>query len=210
MALSFILPLVLWSIACYGPWWKVAHQVNVAAESPRLQSVYSVEDRLTSGAWQEFCAAITLDNEEILAARNSNSPLASSALQNKKITRQLHPLAVANGWLTREQELEDDAIRKTWIGLADGKLKFTQQPLSAENLKIVKANAETLAKASPDWPTEALLKLLPQSSEEVSRPVYLVPPGVVAASFWKGITATTPEADAAEAERIGLSGFFMD
>ena len=23
MALSFILPLVLWSIACYGPWWKV-------------------------------------------------------------------------------------------------------------------------------------------------------------------------------------------
>ena len=204
MALSFILPLVLWSIASYGPWWKVAHQVSVSAESPRLQSVYSVGDRLTPGVWKEFSTAITKDNEEILAARNGGTPLASSARQNKKITRQIHPLAVVNGWLNRKQELEDDAIRKTWIDLADGKLKPTQEPLSAENLKIVKSNSEMLAKAGTDWPTEALLKLLPQSSEEVSRPVYLVPPGVVAASFWKGITATTPEAGEAGAERKTL------
>lgn len=204
MALSFILPLVIWSIASYGPWWKVAHQVNVSAESPRLQSVYSVGDRLTLEVWKEFSSAITKDNEEILTARNSGTPLASSARQNKKIVRQIHPLAVVNGWLTREQELEDDAIRKTWIALAEGKLKATKEPLSAENLKIIKANAEMLSKAGADWPTEALLKLLPQSLEEVARPVYLVPPGVVAVSFWKGITATTPETGEAGAERQTL------
>lgn len=204
MALSFILPLAIWSIASYGPWWKVAHQVSVSAESPRVQSVYSVGDRLTPDVWKEISTAIAKDNGEIIAARESGAPLASSARQNKKVVRQLHPLGLVNGWLTRGQELEDDAIRKTWIALADGKLKPTKEPLSAGNLKIVKANAEMLAKAGNDWPTEALLKLLPQSSEEVSRPVYLVPPGVVAASFWKGITATTSEAGEAGAERKTL------
>lgn len=204
MVLSFILPLVIWSIASYGPWWKVAHQVNVSAESPRLQSVYSVGDRLEPSVWKEFSATIAKDNEEILAARKTGQPIASSARQNKKVVRQIHPIAVVNGWLTREQELEDDALRKTWIELADGKLKPTKEPLSAENLKIVKANAEMLAKAGTDWPPEALLKLLPQSLEEVARPVYLVPPGVVAKSFWKGITATTPEAGEAGAERKTL------
>jgi NitT/TauT family transport system permease protein len=204
MALSFILPLAIWSIASYGPWWKVAHQVTVSAESPRLQSVYSVGDRLAPSVWNEFLSAIKKDNEEILAARSAGQPLASSARQNKKIIRQIHPIATVNGWLTREQELADDAIRKTWIDLAEGKLKATKEPLSAENLDIVKANAEMLAKAGSDWPTDALLRLLPQSSEEVARPVYLVPPGVVAVSFWQGITATRPDAGEAGAERKTL------
>jgi NitT/TauT family transport system permease protein len=204
MALSFLLPLVIWSIASYGPWWKVAHQVTVSAESPRLQSVYSVGDRLAPSVWKEFSTAIQKDNEEILAARNAGQPQASSARQNKKIVRQIHPIAVVNGWLTREQELADDAIRKTWFDLAAGKLKPTKEPLSAENLEVVKANAEMLTKAGSDWPSEALLRLLPQSSEEVSRPVYLVPPGVVAVSFWQGITATKPATGEAGAERKTL------
>lgn len=204
MVLSFALPLIVWSIASYGPWWKVAHQVNVSAESSRLQSVYSVGDRLTPSVWKEFHTAITKDNEETLAARKAGQPQASSVRQNKKIIRQIHPIAVVNGWLTHEQELADDAIRNTWIDLANGKLKPNNELLSEDNLKVVKANAEMLVKADYGWPTEALLKLLPQSSEEVSRPVYLVPPGVVAASFWKGITATTPEAGEAGAERKTL------
>jgi NitT/TauT family transport system permease protein len=204
MALSFILPLAIWSIASYGPWWKVAHQVTVSAESPRLQSVYSVGDRLAPSVWKEFSDAIRKDNEEILAARKSGQPLAGSSRQNKKIIRQIHPIATVNGWLAREQELADDAIRTTWIDLAAGKLTATKEPLSAENLEIVRANAEMLVKAGSDWPTDALLRLLPQASEEVARPVYLVPPGVVAVSFWKGITATKPEAGEAGAERKTL------
>lgn len=202
--LSFILPLLIWSIASYGPWWKVAHQVTVSAESARLQSVYSVGDRLTPSVWQEFSDAIVKDNQETLAAREGGQPLTNSSRQNKKILRQLHPIAVVNGWLTREQELADDAIRTTWLDLAAGKLKANKEELSEENLAIVKANSDMLLKAGSDWPTETLLKLLPQSSEEVSRPVYLVPPGVVATSFWKGITASKPEAGEAGAERKTL------
>ncbi len=204
MVLSFALPLIIWSIASYGPWWKVAYQVNVSAESPQLQSIYSVGDSLTPSVWKEFSTAIAMDNEEILAARKSGQPIVSSSRQNKKILRQLHPIATVNGWLTREQELADDEIRKTWMDLADGKLTSTKEPLSAENLKIIKANVELLEKAGTEWPTESLLKLLPQANEEVAYPVYLVPPDVVATSFWKGLTANKPPAGDAGAERKTL------
>jgi NitT/TauT family transport system permease protein len=204
MVLSFVLPLIIWSIASYGPWWKVAYQVNVSAESPKLQSIYSVGDSLTPSVWKEFSAAIAKDNEEILAARKSGQPMLSSSRQNKKILRQLHPIATVNGWLTREQELADEDIRKTWMDLAEGKLKSNKEALSAENLKIVKANAEILEKAGTEWPTESLLKLLPQAKEKVAYPVYLVPPDVVATSFWKGLTATKPPAGEAGAERKTL------
>ncbi|MES2437818.1 MAG: ABC transporter permease [Verrucomicrobiota bacterium] len=202
MALSFLLPLLVWCVASYGPWWKVAYQVNVPAESARLQSVYTVGDRLTPDVWTEFSSAIAKDNEEILAARTSGRPLASTARQNKKVVRQIHTAAVANGWLTREQELDDDALRKTWIDVASGRLEARKEPLTGENLEIVKANSAMLADAASAWPTEALLKLMPQASEEVSRPVYLVPPDVVATSFWKGITAGG--SDGGEAERKTL------
>ncbi len=189
MAGSFFLPLLLWSIAAYGPWWQVAHQVTVSAESPRLQSVYTVGNRLTPGTWKEFTAAIQQDDKEIEAARAAGQPLSGTIRQNKKILRQLHPTAVINGWLTREQEIDDEAIRKAWLQVAAGELKAVKQPLSDENLMVIKANAEMLHKTGDGWPAESLLKLLPESSKEVSRPVYLVPPDVVAASFWKGITA---------------------
>ncbi len=204
MALSFLLPLVVWSIAAYGPWWKVDYQIQVSAESTRLHSVYTVGERLTPAIWKEFSHAISLDNEEILKARKAGQPLASTARQNKKIIRQIHPAAVANGWLTREQNLDDDALRKTWIALAEGTLKPGRQGLIAKNLGIIKANAGMLVKAEPGWPDEALLNLLPEASEEVARPVYLVPPDVVARSFWKGIAAVKPDGDESGAQRKTL------
>lgn len=204
MALSFMLPLLIWSIASYGPWWQVAYQVNISAESARLQNVYTVGDRLTPDVWEEFSAAISKDNEEMLAARKAGQAIVSTARQNKKVVRQIHPAAVVNGWLTREQELDDDALRQTWIEVAEGKLKSNKEPLTDENLKIIKSNAEMLTKVEPDWPTEALFKLMPQVLEEVARPVYLVPPGVVAVSFWKGITAVKPQAGEPGADRKTL------
>ncbi len=204
MVLSFLLPLVIWCIASYGPWWKVAYQVHVSAESAGLQSVYIIGDRLTPDVWEEFSAAISKDNDEILAARKAARPITTTARQNKKVVRQIHNLAVINGWLTREQELDDDALRKTWIDVAAGKLKPGKQALTGENLNIVKSNAAMLAQAESGWPAEALLKLMPQASEEVSRPVYLVPPHVVAVSFWKGITAVKAEGGEPGAERKTL------
>jgi len=199
MAMSFALPLIVWCVAAYGPWWDVAHQVQVSAESPRLQSVYVMGDRLDPGTWKEFTSAIKLDNEEIAKAREAGQPLPGTARQNKKVLRQIYPAAMMNGWLARGQETDDDAIRTVWLKVAAGELRDGRQPLISENLEIVKANATLLQAAGEGWPTEALLKLLPESSEQVSRPVYLVPPDVVAASLWKGITADRPvSADAAD------------
>lgn len=190
MTASFILPLLLWCAAAYGPWWKVAYEVSVSAESIELQNVYTTGDILSPAVWEDFQKTVRKDNVAILAARKSGALLEIGVRQNKKIVRKLHPLAVANGWLTTAQEIDDTALRETWIKLANGKLDDSKEVLSDENEEIVKANAEMLEKSFPDWPVESLLKLIPQASEEVARPVYLVPPGVVAASFWRGIIAT--------------------
>ena len=204
MALSFALPLIIWCIASYGPWWKVARQITLSSESNRLQSIYSVGDRLSPTTWKQFSDTIAQDNKEITSARESGQSVVGSTRQNKKILRQIHPAAVNNGWLTRAQEIDDEAIRKTWMQLASGKLRAKTQPLSKENLSIVRLNADMLSKAGTEYPKEALLKLLPESIEEVARPVYLIPPDVVAASFWKGITAGKPDDGDTGAERRTL------
>jgi NitT/TauT family transport system permease protein len=207
MGLSFALPLLIWCVASYGPWWQVAHQVTVSAESPRLQTVYVAGDQLDPGPWEAFTAAIRQDNEEVQNARSAGQPMTGTERQNKKLLRQIHATAVINGWLTGEQDTDDEAIRDVWLKLGSGELKATKQPLSDENLAIIQANAATLKAAGAAWPSEVLLKLLPESSEEISRPVYLVPPDVVAKSLWNGITATKPvNGDAGEqgAERKTL------
>lgn len=203
IAISFLLPLAIWCVASYGPWWKVDYQIKIAAESTRLHSVYSVGDKLTPEVWKKFSNTISTDNEEILAARKAGQPMASTSRQNKKIIRQIYPAALENGWLTKEQNLDDDALRQTWINIADGKLK-PNNSISEDNIDIIRSNAAMLVKAESGWPTEALLKLMPQASEEVARPVYLVPPDVVALSFWEGITAEKPAAGEANAERKTL------
>ncbi|SKB01451.1 NitT/TauT family transport system permease protein [Prosthecobacter debontii] len=198
MIMSFSLPLIVWCVAAYGPWWKVAHLVTISAESPRVQNIYTAGDRVDPVTWKQFTSAIEQDNEDIRAARKAGTPLTSSSRQNKKILRQLYPTAVINGWLNRGLETDDEAIRKVWTQLAKGQLEAPKQPLTDENLKIIQANAALLDQVAPEWPTESLLKLIPDSSEEVSRPVYLVPPDVVAKSFWKGISADAPSADSDE------------
>lgn len=202
MAMSFLLPLLIWYVASYGPWWDVAYQVQVSAESPRVQSIYVTGNRLEPGIWDEFLTAIRQDNDDIIKAREAAAPLASTVRQNKKVLRQIYYPAMINGWLSRGQETDDEAIRNVWLKLAAGELEVTKQPITQENLDVVKSNAELLQKAGAEWPTEALLKLLPEASKEVARPVYLVPPDVVATSFWKAVTATKPEA--VEGEEGGM------
>ncbi len=193
LAASFLLPLTLWCVLAYGPWWEVAHEVRISAESTKLQSVYVVGNRLEPSSWKEFYDVIAKDNEEILAARKAGTPLTSTTRQNKKVLRQIYAPAMINGWLTRGQETDDEAIRQVWLKLSAGELKATKQKLTDENLDIVKDNAELLTKAGAEWPTESLLKLLPESSKEVARPVYLTPPDVVATSFWHSVTAGKAE-----------------
>ena len=190
MVLSFLIPLLIWLIACYGPWWKTAYQVTISAESEGLQSVFTPGDVLTPESWTQFQEQIVIDNAKIIAARQSKTPLVSSERQNKKIVRMIFPLALTNGWLTRDQEIDDQALRETLLAYAAGKLDDRKEAFSDENKTIAKENAAMLAKAAPEWPQESLLKFLPQAQMEVARPVYLVTPSAVASSFWKGITST--------------------
>ena len=192
MALSFVLPLVIWCIASYGPWWKVAHQITVTAESPQLQSVYIGGDRLDPETWNSFTVTIGEENGKTRQARDAGQPVPATPRQNKKILRQLHPPAVVNGWLAPDQETDDEAIRNVWLKLAAGELQATRQSISAENQAIVADNAAMLRKSGEEWPQEMLLKLIPESATEVARPVYLVPPDVVAKSLWNGLTASQP------------------
>lgn len=188
MVLSFLLPLLLWLVACYGPWWKTAYEVVLSAESDDLQSVYTPGDVLSPESWSQFQKQIMVDNAKIISARQSGAPLPSSTRQSKKVIRMLFPLALANGWLTRDQEIDDPALRDTLLAFVEGKLDDSIVPVSDENREIAQANALLLAKAAPEWPEESLLKFVPQAQKEVARPVYLVTPAAVAVSFWKGLT----------------------
>lgn len=200
MAVSFVAPFAIWCIASYGPFWDESYRVQISAESPRLQSIYVTGDDLVPHIWEQFVAAIRADNADVIKASESGQPTAGTARQNKKILRQIFPTALANGWLARAQETDDDAMRDVWLNVADGKLKPTKQPLSEENLDIVSKNAAQLKATAPEWPVAMLLKLIPEASLQVARPVYLIPPHEVAITGWKNLMANTVEEGGASAE----------
>jgi NitT/TauT family transport system permease protein len=193
MAASFVVPFVIWCVASYGPFWDKSYRVQVSAESPKLQATYVPGDDLLPNTWNEFVSVIRADNAEVLKARESGQPVAGTARQNKKILRQIFPAALTNGWLTRAQETDDEATRTVWLNVADNKLKVTKQPLSEENRGIIAKNAAMLKAAAPEWPTEMLLKLVPEASVQVARPVYLIPPHEVAITGWANLMADSVE-----------------
>lgn len=204
MAASFVVPFAIWCIASYGPFWDKSYRVQISAESPKLQSVYVTGDDLVPHIWDSFVTAVRADNAEVLKAREAAQPTAGTGRQNKKILRQIFPAALTNGWLTRGQETDDEAVRNVWFGIAEKKLKATKQPLSEENLSIISANASLLKSAAPEWPSEMLLKLVPEASLQVARPVYLIPPHEVAITGWQNLKADKVEAGASSEE--GKSG----
>ncbi|MFZ4765100.1 MAG: ABC transporter permease [Roseimicrobium sp.] len=193
MAASFVVPFLIWCVASYGPFWDKSYRVQLSAESPKLQSVYVTGDELRPAVWEAFVAVIRADNEEVRRAITSGQPLTGSARQNKKTLRQIFPAALANGWLTRGQETDDNAIQQVWLGLADRQLITTKQPLSQENWSIIDANGALLKQSAPEWPGQMLLKLIPEASLQVARPVYLIPPHVVASTGWQNFIADKVE-----------------
>lgn len=193
MAASFLIPFSIWCIAAYGPFWDVAYEVTLSAESPSLQVVHVPGEKLTEKPWGEFKSTIEADNAEVLKNKEAGQPTLTTTRQNKKTLRQITPAALANGWLDKGQETDDESIREVWKNLAAGKLDESDLELSAENLDIVKSNAAALTAAGTEWPTESLLKLLPQADLKYARPVYLIAPHEVALSAWKSLRAKTPK-----------------
>ena len=102
---------------------------------------------------------------------------------------------MANGWLDNNQQQDDEKLYELWKGLAEGTLTSTAISLSRENLEVIKDNWRALSTVSPTfnsklYPTEALLKLIPQGVS--SNPVYLPAPHEVIAAGWLDFN-TVPE-----------------
>ena len=193
---SFCLPLLVWVTVSYVPFiWHPDIKLEISADREGVTTVFTAGDRVSKEFFPTFVEAVRKENNLILSAREKNQPLSVPRRENIKKIRHLAPLGVANGWLENNEQQNDKKLFELWKGLAEGRLISTEIFLSRENLEIVKDNWNVISKSSPDfnlklYPTEALLKLLPQGVS--SNPVYLPAPHEVLSAGWLDFN-TVPE-----------------
>ena len=195
-ACSFCLPLLAWVAVSYLPFiWHPDVKLQVSADRAGVTTVFTAGDCVSKDFFPIFVEAVRQENQAILDARKNNQPLSVTRRDNIKKLRHLAPLGVANGWLKKNQGQDDEKLYELWKGLAQGTLTSTAISLSRENLEVIKDNWRALSTVSPSfntklYPTEALLKLIPQGVS--SNPVYLPAPHEVIAAGWLDFN-TEPE-----------------
>ena len=193
---SFCLPLLAWVAVSYFPFiWHPDIKLEISADREGVTTVFTAGDRVSKEFFPTFLKAVREENNLVLSARKENNPLSVTRRENIKRLRHLAPLGIANGWLESDEQQNDKKLFELWKGLAEGTLISTEIILNKENLEIIKDNWNVLTKASPDfnlrlYPTEALLKLLPQGVP--SNPVYLPAPHEVLSAGWSDFN-TVPE-----------------
>ena len=193
---SFCIPLLVWLTVSYVPFiWHPDIKLEISADRDGVTTVFTAGDRVSKEFFPTFVDAVRKENREILDARVKNNPHSVSRRENIKRLRHLAPLGVANGWLKNNERQDDEKIFKLWKQLAEEELTSRAISLSQENLEIIKENWILLSKASPTfnlklYPTEALLKLIPQGLS--SNPVYLPAPHEVINAGWLDFN-TVPE-----------------
>ena len=193
---SFCLPLLVWVTVSYFPFiWHPDIKLEISADREGVTTVFTAGDRVSKEFFPTFVEAVRKENNLILSAREKNQPLSVPRRENIKKIRHLAPLGVANGWLESNEQQNDKKLFELWKGLAEGTLISSEIFLSKENVEIIKNNWNVLSKSSPDfnlklYPTEALLKLLPQGVS--SNPVYLPAPHEVLSAGWLDFN-TVPE-----------------
>ena len=191
--LSFVLPLGVWCLVSYVPFiWHPDIKLTLAANTERMSAVFTAGNRLSREFFPTYQEAIRTDNRETLAARASATSAPGAKRANRLLLRQLAPIAVTHGWLSRGSEQDDTSLYQIWNDLAHGRKIATNPALSDENLAIVRANWTTLSTSSPIFeyaklPDKLLLKLVPQGVP--SNPVYLPPPHEVISAGWHDFTA---------------------
>jgi len=211
--LSFLIPIGLWCFVSYTPWiWHPEIKLQISAEREGVTTVYVAGDRLSREFFPEFVAAVRAENDTIRAARDSGSVADTSARsarrRNLKILRQLAPVGLAHGWMTRDSSTDDAAIYRLWRDLATGARVATRPALTAENLEIVRDNWAILERHSPTFaygqlPTEPLLKLVPQGVP--ANPVYLPAPHEVLAAGWHDFTHQPEDGSPSMGDRVATS-----
>ena len=195
---SFLIPLFLWTIVSYAPFiWHPDIKLQVSADRSGVTTVFTAGDRVSKEFFPTFSEAIRVENQAIMEAREQNKPIIGSRRDNLKKLRHLAPLAVANGWLEVKEQQNDEKLYGVWKGLAEGSLKSTEVELTEENIEVIRSNWRLLSAYAPTYdskryPTEAMLKLIPQGVS--SNPVYLPAPHEVIQAGWRDFT-TKPDND---------------
>ena len=193
---SFCIPLLVWVTVSYVPFiWHPDIKLEISADRDGVTTVFTAGDRVSKEFFPTFVEAVRQENRKVLDARVKNNPHFVSRRENIKRLRHLAPLGVANGWLKNNERQDDEKIFNLWKQLAKGELASRAISLSKENLEIIEENWILLSKASPTfnlklYPTEALLKLIPQGIS--SNPVYLPAPHEVINAGWLDFN-TVPE-----------------
>ena len=193
---SFCIPLLVWVTVSYVPFiWHPDIKLEISADRDGVTTVFTAGDRVSKEFFPTFVEAVRQENRKVLDARVKNNPHFVSRRENIKRLRHLAPLGVANGWLKNNERQNDEKIFNLWKQLAEGELASRAISLSKENLEIIEENWILLSKASPTfnlklYPTEALLKLIPQGIS--SNPVYLPAPHEVINAGWLDFN-TVPE-----------------
>ena len=193
---SFCIPLLVWVTVSYVPFiWHPDIKLEISADRDGVTTVFTAGDRVSKEFFPTFVEAVRQENRKVLDARVKNNPHFVSRRENIKRLRHLAPLGVANGWLKNNERQDDEKIFNLWKQLAEGELASRAISLSKENLEIIEENWVLLSKASPTfnlklYPTEALLKLIPQGIS--SNPVYLPAPHEVINAGWLDFN-TVPE-----------------
>lgn len=195
---SFLLPLIIWSVVSYTPFiWHPDVKLQLSADRADVTTIYSAGDRLSKEFFPSFVEAIRSDNEKTLATRETGE-VSGSGFSNRranlKTMRHITPVAIANGWLARD-EVEDENLYGIWQQLAEGSLEQKRVQLSDENMAIIQRNWALMSELSTEFdskmlPETPLEKLIPQGKP--SNPSYLPSPHEV---VLKGIQDFTAEAE---------------
>lgn len=190
------MPLLIWSVVSYTPFiWKPDIKLLISAARSDVKTVFTAGDHVSKAFFPSFVEAVQQENAALRAARAAGELGAGGSRArraNVKIMRQISAPAVSNGWLTRDQADEDDALYLVWKGLAEGSLEGAKVKFSEENLGIAKRNWALMSARSPTFqsklmPDQALEKLVPQGVP--ASPVYLPAPHEVVVKGYLDFTA---------------------
>ena len=198
VAASFVLPILIWCVVSYTPFiWHPDIKLQISADRENVTTVFTAGNHLSKDFFPGFVTAVEAENEAIREARDSGESTASgfrARRANLKILRHIAPVAVVNGWLSREEAEDDVLLYEIWKSVAEGELTGGKVELSEANLAVIRRNWAILGSRSPVFeskrlPESPLEKLIPQGRP--ANPVYLPAPHEVVIQGYHDFTRET-------------------
>ena len=199
---SFILPLAIWCLVSYTPFiWHPDIKLEISADRTNVTTVFTAGDHLSKEYFPGFVEDVEAENAAILEARKAGEASDATAARvrraNLKNLRQIEPVAVNNGWLSKAEAESDEALYGIWKGIAEGTLRPVRPKLNEENLAVVERNWALMKGmgdgfSAKDLPSVPLEKLIPQGRP--ANPVYLPAPHEVLKKGYEDFTRV-PDGD---------------